>query len=788
MIRTGGILRVGLMALAIVVGGATDALRAASGFGEWVAKGWKIRIDEREETTGRKTGAVRLIGEEAREGSDGLVRVTNLRLESHSPEVDGASLTNLIIEAPTSVWDKEKETARSADTITAWTPDGRFRIEGKGFLWTRASGLLVVTNGVRTSLMAEESLSPADGAEGKPIEIRAWELHLGMSGDRRFARYRRMVEAIDPSGVNLKSFELRVDFEENEEGRNELAEVVAEGNVLIAGVMEGRSFEAVGDSATYRVSPRSIVMPDGPVIRSEGNLLSGRRALINLEEEGNLILTIDDDVRMETVAAPEERTGDGKEPQAKPTVIRAGALRFEQKDGVALFERNVRVAGADGMSLRSGRLQAELDADTSKLGGIEAAENVVIEMETEQGRVSARAAAATIHQADKRVALRREGGAQPEVVQGRNILRGDELELDASNPEDIRFKAVGDTFLKAIDFGGNLKSPVELRSDRFSYGRQILLAEGGAKLAFVVPENEKAKARPMRAEAKSVIVDQKLGTVTLDGAVRVRDEQGLKVSCDHLVTDLPDPERPEERLSDMTAQGNVTVELEREGRLYRATGDKAVYSAERDELELTGGGHIESGPHRVFGDRILASIADPEATVVRAVGRARMEGVVESRDGPRKITAGAEEISVDQKAGLAKLRRKVRIIDDTGVDIQCDELDAGLPDGDAKVALSPDKRSVTGIPDFIARKNVVARMRHELGDYDVWCDEAEYQADTDTLELRGNLKGLSPEGVIRGSVFRYSLKTRKGAGQARMEIDVNKALEKYRKSRKKKTE
>ena len=783
MIRVGEKLRVGLLTLAILVGGATEGLCAASGFGEWVAKGWKIRIDERDEGSGRKTGAVRLIGEEAREGNDGLVRVTRLRLESHAPRVDGTSLTNLIIEAPTSVWDKEKETARSADTITAWTPDGRFRVEGKGFLWTRGTGLLIVTNGVRTTLTPEEGMRSAKGAEAGPIEIRAWELHLGLDGDQRFARYRRMVEVRDPAGVNLKSFELRVDFEEKADGRNELAEVIAEGNVLIVGEMEGRQFEATGESATYRVSPSSIILPDGPVIRSEGNLLSGRRAVINLEEEGNLVLQVEDDVRMETVVDD----GDAKQP-SKPTVIRAGTLRFEQKTGLALFKRNVRVAGADGMTLRAGRLQAELDGKTAELGEIKAAENVVIEMETEQGRVAARAAAAIILQAEKRVVLRREGGAQPEVLQGRNVLRGNELELVASNPEDIRFKAVGDTLLKAVDFGEDLKSPVELKADRFSYGRQILLAEGRAEISFVVPESEKAAAKPMKARAESVIVDQKLGTVTFDGSVRVRDEHGLNVSCDHLVADLPDPEAADGRLSDMTARGNVVVSLEREGRLYRATGDKAVYSAERDELELTGDGHIESGPHRVFGDRILASIADPEATVVRAVGRARMEGVVESKEGPRKISAGAEEISVDQKAGLAKLRRNVRIIDDTGVDIQCEELDAGLPSGDAKVSLSADKRSVTGIPDFVARKNVVARMRHELGDYDVYCDEAEYTAATDTLELRGNLKGLSPEGVIRGSVFRYSLKTRTGAGQARVEIDVNKAMEKIRKSRKKQSE
>ncbi|GEM_PF-4177413 len=758
-------------------------VRAAGGFEGIVFKGWKIRVTDRDQEGGQGKGAARLFGEEAREEGNGLFHVTRLRLESYSPEVNGASLTNLIIEAPTSVWDTEKETARSKDEITAWTPDGRFRIEGRGFLWERGSGLLIVTNGVHTTMLPQSTESTPSGGRATPIEIRAWELHLGLDNGKRFARYRRMVDVQDPSGVNLKCFELRVDFEEKD-GRNELARVVADSAVLIRGEMDGRAFEAVGESATYLTASSRIIMPDSPVIRSEGNLLSGRHAEIDLADPENLIVTVRDEVRMETVAAQTDvaTTAPG------PTLIQSGDLRFEQKQGVALFRRNVRVTTPDGMSLEAGRLLATLDAASSKVGAIEAKEDVVIEMATEQGRVVARADAATIHQEKRRIALRREGGAQPEVLQGKNVLRGNELELDASNPEDVRFKAVGNTLLKAIDLGDELKSPVELTADSFSYGGKILLAQGKAAVSFVVPESEKAQARPMKAWAESVIVDQKLGTLTLDRSVRVVDESGLDVRCDHLIAALPDPAVSEERLSDMTARGNVVVNLEREGRVYRATGDKAVYVAESDELELTGDGHIESGPHRVFGQRILASIADPEATIVRALGQARLEGVVESAGAARKITASAEEIAVDQKAAKARLRRNVRIVDDTGMDLQCEELDADLPAGDARVALSEDRRSVTGIPDFIARKNVVARMRHELGDYDVYCDEAEYTAESDTLELRGNLKGLSPEGVIRGSVFRYSLQTRQGMGKARMEIDVNKALKKFKNSRKNKTE
>ncbi len=760
-------------------------LRAASGLSGFVVKGWKIEVEDDD-----KKVAVKLFGEQAQDDEEGLWHVTTLRMEAYEPLPDGSIRTNLIIKAPSCVWNGEAETVRSSAEIEAWTPDGKFRTRGRGFLWSRATELLIMTNGAYTSLAPPENAGAAESKDApRNIEITSVELHLMLTGDKRFARYRSVVDVVDPTGVNLKCYELQVDFDQESKDGNAISEVKADGSVEIVGQMEGREFEAHGPKAVYRVSPRGIELPDGPVIKSGPNLLTGRHATIDIADTENLILAVDGNVRMEAVETAQSEAGangSGTKASAGHAVVHAGSLRFEEKDGLARFADRVKVESNDGVTLSAMEMDVKVDADTGAVGLIEARKNVLVELTAEQGPVTAKADSATIHKSEGLVVLRRKGGAQPEILQGPNLVRGDEIELDARNREDIRFKAKGDTRLKAVDLGDDQKSPVELRADRFSYGGKILLAEGGAEVKFVTPESENSSARSMTARAQSVIVDQKLGTVTLDTRVHIQDDQGMDVTCDHLITDLPDPKDKSGRLANMTARGNVAVSMMHEGRTFRAFGDKAVYAADRDELELTGNSRILADETRVFGDRILANIAVAGERNLRAVGHARFEGETETKDGKRRYKATSREMVVDEKAGKARLLREVRIVDDAGLDIRCERLDADLPAAGAKVAVAKDGSSVSGIPNFIARERVVARLEHEQGVGDVQCDEAEYFADTDTLELRGNIVGATPEGKILGSVMRYSLKTRRGIGSGRLVIDVQKAMKKRDEAKKKK--
>lgn len=764
----------------LLLGAGLESAGAATGAPMDVAKNWRIavRSEERKED-------VKLFGGEAYGDSNGIWHVTRLKLEVYVAQTNGGTLTNLVIEAPTSIWDIKEKTAQSDGEIRAWTPDGKFMTRGRGFRWSLDTGMLVITNGVRSSMVPPESAGKTnEGAkkeELEPINIRSIELHLSLSGKERFATYRRVVDVVDPSGVNMKAFELRVRLESNADGQNEVSEVVADGNVYLGGEFEGKDFEATGETAIYQVSPPMITMPDSPVIRSGGNLLRGRAASIDLADPENMILHVDGDMRMETVAEP-NKDGKGKPIDQKeegPTVILADSLRFEQKAGKAVFDRRVRVETPKGARLMADRVEAEVDAETGEIGAIEAAGNLRVEMDSEQGAVTATGDSATIDEENGLIVLRRGKGEQPTILQGPNVLKGDLVEMNAANAEDIRVKATGNTLIKAVDFGDKLESPVELKADRFSYGGKILLAEGGAELALVVPESDRAKAKPMRAFAESVIVDQKLGSLTLDKNVRLLDDAGMEATCDHLVADLPKADGEDAgRLSDMTAIGNVIIAVKHNDTLYKARGDRAVYSAERDEMIVTGHGRIETGANRVFGDRILASIAVPGETRMRAVGNARLEGEAETKDGLRKYRATADEMEIDEKAGKARLRRSVHIADNTGLDIRCEKLDADLPESDSKVVVAEDRSSVSGIPDFVAEEKVVARLNHEKGTFDLHCDKVIYVAETNTLELKGNITGKAPEGVVLSDNMKYSLKSRRSEGTFdHIVIDVKKARE-----------
>lgn len=144
-------------------------------------KGWKLAVVDdnyREEA--------KLFGKEAFQKEEGVFQIETVHLETYDFDQTGITQrTNLIIEAATCQWDLETRVAHSPDSITAFTADGKFKTTGKGFQWSQHTGLLIITNGVRTTLIpppaTKENLPAAPGAE-EPITITALELILDLVG------------------------------------------------------------------------------------------------------------------------------------------------------------------------------------------------------------------------------------------------------------------------------------------------------------------------------------------------------------------------------------------------------------------------------------------------------------------------------------------------------------------------------------------------------------------------------------------------------------------------------
>ncbi len=88
----------------------------------------------------------RLSGAEAQPQAGGLLVIHQLKLETFSE--DGKP--GMIVTAPECVYDTFNRVANSPGHLLAQTGDGKFRVEGDGFLWRQNDSLLIISNRVQT--------------------------------------------------------------------------------------------------------------------------------------------------------------------------------------------------------------------------------------------------------------------------------------------------------------------------------------------------------------------------------------------------------------------------------------------------------------------------------------------------------------------------------------------------------------------------------------------------------------------------------------------------------------
>ena len=88
----------------------------------------------------------RLSGAEAQPQAGGLLVIKQLKLETF--DVNGKP--EIIVNAPECVYDTLNGVASSPGHLQMQTGDGKFRVEGEGFLWRQNDSFLTISNNVHT--------------------------------------------------------------------------------------------------------------------------------------------------------------------------------------------------------------------------------------------------------------------------------------------------------------------------------------------------------------------------------------------------------------------------------------------------------------------------------------------------------------------------------------------------------------------------------------------------------------------------------------------------------------
>ena len=88
----------------------------------------------------------RLSGAEASPQPGGLLVIKQLKVETFG--LDGKP--EVVVDAPECVYDTLKGVANSPGHLQVRSGDGRFHVEGEGFLWRQSDSFLTISNHVRT--------------------------------------------------------------------------------------------------------------------------------------------------------------------------------------------------------------------------------------------------------------------------------------------------------------------------------------------------------------------------------------------------------------------------------------------------------------------------------------------------------------------------------------------------------------------------------------------------------------------------------------------------------------
>lgn len=218
-----------------------------------------------------------LKGEKARPLENGLVQLTQAELSTFRTN----GQPELLIRAPECLYDQPKQEVSSTGPLHVQTADGRFSIEGEGFLWEQTNSVLFISNRVHTIIQPElmESSGPNASAKASaqksPVEIFSRRFEYGHAAGLGIYR-----DTVRVSGTNLnlaaETLTLKVPTSETNHTAA-LESITAQEHVS----MSYGGIQATGQTAVYTAQTGLATITGHPSWRAEQRLGRGDELVID---------------------------------------------------------------------------------------------------------------------------------------------------------------------------------------------------------------------------------------------------------------------------------------------------------------------------------------------------------------------------------------------------------------------------------------------------------------------------------------------------------------------------
>jgi lipopolysaccharide export system protein LptA len=486
-----------------------------------------------------------ITGAEAQPQPGGRYLIKGLRLELFGEKGE----RQMTVEAPECVYDGAKRLANSSGRMQAKTGDGRYSIEGEGFLWQQDTSSINISNHVHSVIRSDLLTSrAAGGAPPSNSLVRAGE-NIEVSSDQftyeraagRFV-YRDNVRV---AGTNLHLTAGVLSLTQPATS-NAVETLLAERDV----VMDQADAHFTGDSALYAVADDTFTWTGQPTWRLGSREGHGDRLVMDRSNgvfrvSGRACLKLPG-TALGTGFAPEGSSA-ADAPAATNQLIEVLADNYELRTNRATFKGGVRVS-----QLTDGRVTGKMSSAqlTVAMSGSNAVQTMIAEdnVVVEQGD-SRFTGARAVFTGTNSVA---EFSGNPTWRAGSREGSGDLLTVDTAHSTLI---ARGNAHM------------------RLPHDQIAMSTTTNAPVTATVTN----AAAGMFAMVSSDEYEVKRGQADFRGHVRVDDPQ-MKLTCETVTAVMSETGGKAGRI---VAEKNVVIDMPDEnGQTNRATGEKVVYTYE----------------------------------------------------------------------------------------------------------------------------------------------------------------------------------------------------------------
>jgi lipopolysaccharide export system protein LptA len=262
----------------------------------------------------------------------------------------------LTVTASQCLYDSTAQTANSAGPLRVESPDGKFSIEGEGWLWRQTNSSLYISNRVHTIVQsaaldpsAAKQDSKGPDSESGPMEIFSEQFaYESISGQ---GIYRGNVQ-VAGTNLNLKSHVLKLEMPKNE---RQLQSAIADQDVAI----DYKGLQASGDKAEFasrtglvRISGRNPTWHAGPR-EGRGNELIIDRTNGVFRANGNAWLKLPGQSLGGSDLRPGSEVSPASPADSTNSYVEVSCERYEIRTNLAVFRKDVRATEWVGGQPRS---------------------------------------------------------------------------------------------------------------------------------------------------------------------------------------------------------------------------------------------------------------------------------------------------------------------------------------------------------------------------------------------------------------------------------------------------